>query len=94
MRDPIFSAIVAARIGLLWSDAATGKALSPWPIVQVPALPLGITFSDGELRYDRNVVKSFTPNELRDRLVHIGNSLLRTAPVEPQPAHVGSGYSI
>lgn len=78
MHDPVFSAITAARVGLLWSAPDVGRALAQWPLIEVRGLREGIAVIDGKLRYDRDTVKSLTFEELRTRLVDLVNPIRLT----------------
>lgn len=76
MQDPIYKAIVAAKIGLLFSHPEAGYAIAALRPVEVSRSRPGVKIDGEALQFDREYVRSLTPNELKDRLVVLGETLV------------------
>jgi hypothetical protein len=76
MQDPIYKAIVAAKIGLLFSHPEAGHAIAALRPVEVSRSRAGVKIDGDALQFDREYVRSLTPNELKDRLVVLGERLV------------------
>ncbi len=72
MQDPIYKAIVAAKIGLLFSHPAAGHAIAALQPIEVSRSRPGVKAVGDTLQFDREYVRSLTPNELKDHLVVLG----------------------
>jgi hypothetical protein len=76
MQDPIYKAVVAAKIGLLFSHPEAGHAIVALRLVEISQSGPGVKIDGDALQFDREHVRSLTPNELKDRLVVLGERLL------------------
>jgi hypothetical protein len=79
MRDPLYMAIICARIHLVFSEPSLGKAFVSWVPVEERSLRSGIEVVDGLILYDRKRVKAMTTEELRQALAHAARTSLEMA---------------
>lgn len=75
MDDPVYTAIIATKISLLFSHPDEGRRLAPLQPRQVDSTETGIAARRGELLYKREFVKSLTQQQLRDRLIAIAQGM-------------------
>ena len=74
--SPIYKAIVAAKIGLLFSHPEAGHAIAALQPMEISQFGPGLKIDGDALQFDREYVRSLTPNELKDRLVVLGERLV------------------
>jgi hypothetical protein len=94
MRDPVYTAVICARIGLLFSEPSLGKAFASWILVENGCLQSGIEVVDGLIHYDRERVKAMTTAELQQAVAHSARTSLGRAGNGTDEKHDVFDYAI
>jgi hypothetical protein len=77
MHDPVYKAVVCARIGLLFSEPSLSEAFGPWAMAEDKTLQSGVEIVDAVVHYHRERVKAMTTEELRQALASAARLALR-----------------
>jgi hypothetical protein len=94
MGDPVYTAVICARIGLLFSEPSLGQAFASWIPVEKRCLQSGIEVVDGLMHYDRERVKAMTTEELRQALARAAKTSLEIAVNATDGEHHVFDYAI
>jgi hypothetical protein len=69
MHDPVYKAVVCARIGLLFSEPSLSEAFGPWAMVEDRSSRCSVEIVNAMVHYNRDRVKAMTTEELHQALV-------------------------
>lgn len=94
MHDPVYKAVVCARIGLLLSEPSISEAFGPWSMVEDKSSRCSVEIVDAIVHYNRDRVKAMTTEELHQALASAARLSLGMVDTETRGEHDAFDFTI